>query len=260
MYLIVAIASIGVAGLTFFSGFGLGTLLMPLFALFFPVQVAVAATAVVHLANNIFKVVLVGKFALKRTVLLFGIPAASAAFLGAWLLSRLSGMQPLVVYHIASSEFEITPVKLTIGLLMVSFAVFELAPKLDTFSLGEKWLPVGGLLSGFFGGISGHQGALRTIFLSRVGLSKEQFVGTIAVVAMMVDVVRISVYGFTVFRAHFATFDNAAVMLVVTASFSAWIGSFIGKRFLKKIAMRTIRIVIGLLLLGLGVGLGSGIV
>lgn len=41
-----------VSGLTLFSGFGLGTLLMPAFAVFFPVEVAVAATAVVHLATN----------------------------------------------------------------------------------------------------------------------------------------------------------------------------------------------------------------
>jgi len=37
------------------SGFGLGTLLLPVFALFFPLPVAIAATALVHLANNFFK-------------------------------------------------------------------------------------------------------------------------------------------------------------------------------------------------------------
>jgi hypothetical protein len=35
-----------VSGLTLFPGFGLGTLLMPAFALFFPIEVAVAATAI----------------------------------------------------------------------------------------------------------------------------------------------------------------------------------------------------------------------
>ena len=91
MYLIVSVVSFLVAGLTFFSGFGLGTLLMPVFAVFFTVQIAVAATAIVHLANNIFKVVLIGKKADKRTVLLFGLPAALAAIAGALLLGYLSG-------------------------------------------------------------------------------------------------------------------------------------------------------------------------
>ena len=51
----VSLASVIVAALTLFSGFGLGTLLMPVFALFFPLEVAVGATAIVHLANSLFK-------------------------------------------------------------------------------------------------------------------------------------------------------------------------------------------------------------
>ena len=60
-YLIISVVAFVVSGVTLFSGFGLGTVLMPTFALFFAVPVAVAATAVVHLANNCFKLVLVGR-------------------------------------------------------------------------------------------------------------------------------------------------------------------------------------------------------
>ncbi len=45
-FLVVVFSAILVSALTLFSGFGLGTLLMPVFALFFPIEVAVAATAV----------------------------------------------------------------------------------------------------------------------------------------------------------------------------------------------------------------------
>ena len=54
-YLVIAVAALVVSMMTFFSGFGLGTLLLPVFALFFPVEIAVATTALVHLANNLFK-------------------------------------------------------------------------------------------------------------------------------------------------------------------------------------------------------------
>lgn len=54
-YLIISAVAFVVSGVTLFSGFGLGTVLMPTFALFFPLPVAIAATAVVHLANNVFK-------------------------------------------------------------------------------------------------------------------------------------------------------------------------------------------------------------
>ena len=50
------LAAVFVPGLTMFSGFGLCTLLMPVFALFFPIKTAVAATALVHGANSIFKI------------------------------------------------------------------------------------------------------------------------------------------------------------------------------------------------------------
>jgi uncharacterized membrane protein YfcA len=82
-YIIICGVALIVSGLTLFSGFGLGTLLMPAFALFFSVELAVAATAIVHLANNIFKVVLVGRRADFGVVLKFALPAAAAAMIGA---------------------------------------------------------------------------------------------------------------------------------------------------------------------------------
>jgi len=58
---VITLTAILVSGLTLFSGFSLGTILMPAFALFFPIPVAIAATADVHLANNLFKLGLVGR-------------------------------------------------------------------------------------------------------------------------------------------------------------------------------------------------------
>ena len=89
-YILICLVSFFVAGLTFFSGFGLGTLLLPAFALFFSIETAIAATAAVHLAKNIFKAFLIGKSADKQLVLLFAIPAAIAAFIGAALLNVIS--------------------------------------------------------------------------------------------------------------------------------------------------------------------------
>ncbi len=59
-YAIVAIVALVPAGLTLFSGFGLGTLLLLAFAVFFPAEVAVGAAAVVHCANNGFRLMLIG--------------------------------------------------------------------------------------------------------------------------------------------------------------------------------------------------------
>ncbi|MFC1541105.1 TSUP family transporter [Candidatus Latescibacterota bacterium] len=256
MYLIIALASFLVAGLTFFSGFGLGTLLLPLFALFFSVPVAVAATAVVHLLNNISKVVFVGKYADRNIALRFGIPAVIAAFCGAWVLGYISDMDSIYSYTIFNSTLEIFPVKLTIGILMIVFGLFELLPFLNRFQIEPKWIPAGGVLSGFFGGLSGHQGALRTVFLTRAGLRKEAFIGTIAVIGACVDVMRIFVYGLH----RFSNIEKDTVLFVFVATVSAWAGSFLGSRLLKKIKLRIIRIIIGCMLLLLGCSLALGFI
>ena len=54
-YLVICAVALLASTLTFYSGFGLGTLLLPAFALFVPVEQAVALTAVVHLLNSLFK-------------------------------------------------------------------------------------------------------------------------------------------------------------------------------------------------------------
>jgi uncharacterized membrane protein YfcA len=63
VYIIICVSAFLASALTLFSGFGLGTLLLPVFSLFFPIQTAVALTAVVHLLNNLFKLALLGKHA-----------------------------------------------------------------------------------------------------------------------------------------------------------------------------------------------------
>ena len=52
--ILISLAAFLTAILTFFSGFGLGTILMPVFAIFFPIDIAIALTGVVHFANNLF--------------------------------------------------------------------------------------------------------------------------------------------------------------------------------------------------------------
>src|SRR3989304_1088639 len=97
-YIVIPVIALFVSALTLFSGFGLGTVLMPAFALFFPVPVAIAATAVVHLANNIFKVFLVGRKADWNIVARFAIPGVITAMIGAALLDLIAGMPPLSTY------------------------------------------------------------------------------------------------------------------------------------------------------------------
>ncbi len=150
-----------------------------------------AATAVVHGANNVLKASLLGRLAERKVVLRFGLPAVAAALVGAWVLGALSGFAPLTTYSLLGRTATVTPLKLVMALLMLFFAVLELHPRFEKLEFDRKYLPAGGLLSGFFGGLSGHQGALRSAFLAKVGISPEGFVGTNAVIGLLVDVTRL---------------------------------------------------------------------
>jgi hypothetical protein len=131
---------------------------MPVFALFFPVPVAVAATALVHGANNLFKVALFARLASWPVVLRFGVPAVACAFDGAALLAVVSDLEPIARYAIGPREAEVTPVKLLVAVLMIGFAIFELLPRFRHLELDRRYRLAGGVLSGFFGGLSGHRG------------------------------------------------------------------------------------------------------
>lgn len=251
--LISAVAFVA-AVLTFFSGFGLGTILTPVFMVFFPVDLAIALTGVVHFFNNIFKLVLVGRDADRTVLLRFGVPAVVFAVLGSWLLLNISDMQPLFAYDAFGRHFEVYPVKFTVSLLLIVFALMDLIPYFTRLQFGRDKLPLGGALSGFFGGLSGNQGALRSAFLIKAGLSKEAFVGTAVVVSTFVDLTRLSVYA-TRFTSSGLT-DN--LTLVLCATLAGIAGAFIGNRLLKKVTLRFIQVTVAVMLILISVALGAG--
>ena len=254
VWLISAVALLA-SGLTFFSGFGLGTLLLPAFALFVPVEQAVALTAVVHFLNSVYKVVLVGRFIDTKTVLRFGLPAILAAIAGAWVLGLLTAIDPLFEYDALGRHFVVTPVKLAIGLLLIAFALLELIPATSSLSFAPRWLPVGGLLSGFFGGLSGMQGALRSAFLIRAGLSKEAFVATAAAIACLVDLSRMSIYATRLS----AVADSLNLPLLLAAIIAALTGATLGRLFLHKVKLVAVQQIVAVMMLVIAGCLVSGL-
>jgi len=256
MYLLIPLAAFLASALTLFSGFGLGTLLMPVFAVFFPLDVAVSLTAIVHLLNNLFKLVLLGRHADKDVALRFGVPAVLAALAGAQALVWLADLPALARYHAFGRDLAVTPVNLAVALLMVFFALMEAAPGLAKLSFDRKYLSLGGLLSGFFGGLSGHQGALRSAFLIRSGLGKESFIATGVVIACLVDVTRLFVYA-----AHFSAAGlRAHGGLLAAATLTAFLGAWLGNRLMRKVTLRAVQRIVAALLFVIAAALGAGFI
>lgn len=254
--LIICLAAFLVAILTFFSGFGLGTLLTPFLLLYFPVEQAIALTAVVHFCNNLFKLTITARHANIGVLLWFGIPAVMAAFFGAWVLRNMAAAKPLFQYEAFNRLFTVYPVAFIIAVLLFTFALLEVLPFTKQLQFARNKLPIGGFLSGFFGGLSGNQGALRSAFLIRAGLSKEAFVGTTVVVSTFVDITRLSVYAGRMQQADILS----EWPLVLSATLSAICGAYLGNRLLKKITLRFVQIVVACLLFLVAIALGAGFI
>jgi uncharacterized membrane protein YfcA len=243
-YLIICLAALIGSGLTLFSGFGLGTLLVPVFGLFFPIEIAIILTAIVHFLNNIFKLFLLGKNANQNVVLRFGIPAIAFSFLGAYLLSLLNDMHSIFEYKIGIHLFEIMPIKLIIGTVLLFFSLFEIIPSLTKLQFDQKFLPLGGVLSGFFGGLSGNQGALRAAFLIRTNLSPQSYIATGVVIACLIDISRLFIYSKEIIIYH----NQFDYLLLGLATLSAFVGAFFGNKLVKKVTLKKLQNFIAIML------------
>lgn len=254
-YITICFFSLLGSGLTFFSGFGLGTILVPIFAIFFPLELAISLTAIVHFLNNAFKLYLVGKNANRNIVLKFGIPAVVSAFIGASVLTLISGMEPILTYSMFHITGNVTIAKLIVGGLLCFFALFDIIPGLSNLEFNKKYIPLGGFLSGFFGGLSGNQGALRTAFLIRAGLSKEQFIATGVIIALLIDISRLGIYSSDIIKQH-AKLDY---LLLTMAVLSAFLGAYAGSKLLKKVTNRFLQNFVAIMLFLFSILLMTGI-
>jgi len=256
-YILIPITALAASFLTFYSGFGLGTILLPVFALYYPLELAIALTASVHLLNNLFKLGLVSKNINWYVLFQFGVPSAAAAFVGAYLLKQISKENLSVLqYNIGSHVFSVTWSGLIIGFLIILFAFVELSKKLSEKTFDKKYFLVGGFLSGFFGGLTGHQGALRSAFLLRMELAKPAFIATGVMIACLVDLVRLSIY------TNFEVLEHGQInyYLLALAVLSAWLGAFAGNKLFTKTSLQFFKWFVGVFMLAMGVLIGVGIV
>jgi uncharacterized membrane protein YfcA len=251
--LILILVAFGASWLTFFSGFGLGTLLTPVFILLFrDPLVAIAGTAIVHFLNNVFKFILMKRSVNWIVALPFGLAAIPAAFAGAYLISGVQDVH-LTSYMIGDRTFEVLLLNVIFAVVLIGFALIELIPSWS-LAFSKKSLWFGGAISGFFGGLSGHQGALRTAFLIKYQLKKEVFIATGIVVALAVDIVRSAVY----FSKYKLSELEEGWHFIVIALISALVGAILGKFLLKKIKMRFLTNFISIAMIVFGVALVAG--
>jgi hypothetical protein len=219
--LIPVVAAFLSASLTLMTGFGLATILTPIFLIFYDVKMAILIVAVVHLMNNILKVSLFGSHISIDILKRFGLLTLVGALVGAFLQGRMDS----------------SIVKVLLGVSLIFLGLKEAVGFGEKLRLPQKIDFIGGFLSGILGGFVGNQGAIRSAYLLNYNIPKETFVATAAIIASVVDVTRIPVY---VYSNKDALADNM-ILLIITNE-SAFTGKFSCKIFLKKISLKTFKI------------------
>ncbi len=215
-------------------GFGIGSLMTPLLAVRFGTATAVALVTVPHAAATAVRCWRLRAHVSRAVLVRFGLLSAAGALAGALLYTRLG------------------PGALTraLGGLLVLTAVAQLT------GWASRWQPRGplvalfGLASGFFGGVAGNQGGLRSAALTAFGLTPLQFVATATATGLLVDAARTPVY---LWHSGPAMLTLWAPILVATAG--VLIGTVLGERLLLGLSPRRFGQVIGGAIGALGVWL-----
>ena len=213
------------------SGFGIGSLLTPLLATTMSMKAAVAAVSLPHLVATAVRLWNLRKHIDRRVLIHFGICSAAGGLAGALLQERANSPILTVVF----------------GALLLFAGLSGLAGWLDhmRFRRGTAW--VAGMLSGFFGGLVGNQGGIRSVALMSFQMSKESLVATATATGIIIDFARMPVYVATQSQALLSAKAYIALALA-----GCLVGTFWGVRLLQRIPPGRYKQLLSLLICALG--------
>lgn len=230
--ILLAGAGLIAAAIAAVTGFGIGSLLMPVLGIEVGLKLAVAAVAIPHLVGSAQRFWILRRHVERRVVLGFGVMSAVGGLIGALLQSRASSQALGIVF----------------GALLILASLSEFTGWMGRVRWGRRAAWVAGAVSGVLGGLVGNQGGIRSASMLGFDVPKESFVATATAIALFVDCARLPVYLVTQGR------EIASIWpLLLVATIGVVIGTLVGTRLLARLPQRAFRRVVAVLLLVLGV-------
>jgi uncharacterized protein len=229
--LLIVIAGFAAGGVASVAGFGIGSLLTPVFVTQVATQVAVAAVSIPHVVGTAARFWLLRGQVDRHLLVRFGLTSAAGGLTGALLQARTGSAGLTILF----------------GSLLLFVAASELTglSKRMRFRGAAAW--IAGALSGLLGGMVGNQGGIRSAAMLGVDVPRQAFVGTATAVALIVDGARLPVYLAT-------TGDDLLAMwpTIVFATIGVLCGTLFGHRVLVRIPEEKFRPTVAALLAILG--------
>ena len=230
-YVMLVLITLGTSVVTLFTGFGVGTIMMPIMALFFDVKVAIFLAAIVHFFNNISRLAIYRSEINWKIIQRFGVVSIVGALIGSYSQIYLDSVW----------------LKVGVGLFLMTYAFLSLIPNHIKVELPNNVDFIGGFLSGLIGGLIGNQGAIRSLYLLNYGLEKKELIVSSALIAVIIDSTRIPVYAYTNF-----CYLQENIILLSLIVLSAILGTVIGSRILPKVSYDLFKKIILIAVLVLG--------
>jgi uncharacterized membrane protein YfcA len=230
-YVVVVAGGIAAGAVASVAGFGIGSLLTPIFVTQVATQVAVAAVSIPHVVGTAARFWLLRRQVDRHLLVRFGLTSAAGGLTGALLQARTSSAGLTILF----------------GTLLLFVAASELTglSKRMRFRGVAAW--IAGALSGLLGGLVGNQGGIRSAAMLGVDVPRQAFVGTATAVALIVDGARLPVY--------LATTGDELLALWRTIAFATIgvvCGTLFGHRVLMRIPEQKFRPTVAVLLAILG--------
>jgi uncharacterized protein len=229
--LVVGITGLIAGAIASVAGFGIGSVLTPVLALRLETRLAVAAVSVPHFLGTLLRFVRLRAHVDRRVLVRFGIASAAGGLAGA----------------LANARLPLTVLAAVFGGLLIFAGISELTGFMARRRFGRTTAAVAGVLSGFFGGLVGNQGGIRSAALLRFNVSRHAFVATATAVGLIVDGFRMPVY-----LINYGSTLATHARLIVIASIGVLVGTVVGERLLRKVPELRFRRVVAVLLILLG--------
>jgi len=222
-----------VAGITAsVTGFGIGSFLIPLTSVRVGTKIAVALVSPPHFLGTSLRFWLLKSKVNRQILIRFGLLCAVGGLIGA-------------LFHVF---FVSDLLRVIFSIMLILAGILGVLQVSERIRFGKVGAAAAGLASGFFGGLVGEQGGIRSVALLNFDIQKEAFIATATASGVIVDVVRMPVYFLTQFN-QFAEFYP----LLILMSVPVLAGTITGKTILNRIPESHFRRIVSLLVLLLGI-------
>jgi len=218
--LITFIASV----VSFITGFGLSTIMISSLVMVLPVVPVVMLVGVIHWVHNLWKFLLYRNKVNRNIVIFFGIPALVMSYIGAVLFTH--------------STYDFLHRLLGLFLMVYVLIVF-IRPSLR-LKPSKETLIGGGLVTGFFAGLFGIRGVIRSTTLSSFDLPKKEYIATTGFIGLIVDSMRLATY----WQQGSFVFDERWRIALLPLIIVSFLGALIGRYIVSFIPQKKFRSVV----------------